>query len=42
MASEKADTETLAKLTTEYQQKQADYAKANADHDEAVKQGETV
>ncbi|WP_242966041.1 hypothetical protein [Leuconostoc citreum] len=32
---------TLAKLTAEYQQKQADYAKANADHDEAVKQGET-
>ncbi|MDI6553667.1 KxYKxGKxW signal peptide domain-containing protein [Leuconostoc falkenbergense] len=41
VASEKADTETLAKLTAEYQQKQADYAKANADHDEAVKQGET-
>ncbi|WP_312982675.1 KxYKxGKxW signal peptide domain-containing protein [Leuconostoc falkenbergense] len=41
VASEKADTETLAKLTAEYQQKQADYAKTNADHDEAVKQGET-
>ncbi|QEA41702.1 aggregation substance precursor [Leuconostoc pseudomesenteroides] len=41
VASEKADTETLAQLTAEYQQKQADYAKANADHDEAVKQGET-
>ena len=41
VASEKADTETLAKLTAEYQQKQAYYAKANADHDEAVKQGET-
>ncbi|WP_273948513.1 KxYKxGKxW signal peptide domain-containing protein [Leuconostoc mesenteroides] len=41
VASEKADTETLAMLTAEYQQKQADYAKANADHDEAVKQGET-
>ncbi|MCT4409992.1 aggregation substance precursor [Leuconostoc falkenbergense] len=41
VASERADTETLAKLTAEYQQKQADYAKANADHDEAVKQGET-
>ncbi|WP_223335626.1 KxYKxGKxW signal peptide domain-containing protein, partial [Leuconostoc mesenteroides] len=41
VASEKADTETLAKLTAEYQQKQADYAKANADRDDAVKQGET-
>ncbi|WP_370672856.1 hypothetical protein [Leuconostoc lactis] len=41
VASEKADTETLAKLTAEYQQKQADYAKANADRDDAVMQGET-
>lgn len=41
VASEKADTETLAKLTAEYQQKQADYAKANADRDEAVEKGQS-
>ncbi|WP_180676353.1 KxYKxGKxW signal peptide domain-containing protein [Leuconostoc citreum] len=41
VASEKADTETLAKLTAEYQQKQADYDKANADRDEAVEKGQS-
>ena len=41
VASEKNDTETLAKLTAEYQQKQADYAKANADRDEAVEKGQS-
>ncbi|MCT3049721.1 KxYKxGKxW signal peptide domain-containing protein [Leuconostoc mesenteroides] len=41
VSSEKADTETLAKLTAEYQQKQADYAKANADRDEAVEKGQS-
>ncbi|WP_273725708.1 KxYKxGKxW signal peptide domain-containing protein [Leuconostoc mesenteroides] len=41
VASEKADTETLAKLTAEYQQKQADSAKANADRDEAVEKGQS-
>ncbi|MFL2074862.1 KxYKxGKxW signal peptide domain-containing protein [Leuconostoc mesenteroides] len=41
VASEKADTETLAKLTAEYQQKQADYAKANADRDEVVEKGQS-
>lgn len=41
VASEKADTETLAKLTAEYQQKQADYAKVNADRDEAVEKGQS-
>ncbi|MGX4593411.1 KxYKxGKxW signal peptide domain-containing protein [Leuconostoc sp. JNUCC 76] len=41
LTSEKADTETLAKLTAEYQQKQADYAKANTDRDEAVEKGQS-
>ncbi|MGR8838409.1 KxYKxGKxW signal peptide domain-containing protein [Leuconostoc falkenbergense] len=41
VASEKADTETLAKLTAEYQQNQADYAKANSDRDEAVEKGQS-
>ncbi|WP_273710655.1 aggregation substance precursor [Leuconostoc mesenteroides] len=41
VASEKADTETLAKLTAEYRQKQADYSKANADRDEAVEKGQS-
>ena len=41
VASEKADTATLAKLTAEYQQNQADYAKANSDRDEAVEKGQS-
>ncbi|MGB2550815.1 KxYKxGKxW signal peptide domain-containing protein [Leuconostoc suionicum] len=41
VASEKADTETLANLTAEYQQKKADYAKANTDRDEAVEKGQS-
>ncbi|ACA82727.1 KxYKxGKxW signal peptide domain-containing protein [Leuconostoc citreum] len=41
VASEKNDIQTLAKLTAEYQQKQADYAKANADRDEAVEKGQS-
>lgn len=36
VASEKNDIQTLAKLTAEYQQKQADYAKANAGLDVSV------
>ncbi|MBZ1523363.1 LPXTG cell wall anchor domain-containing protein [Leuconostoc mesenteroides] len=39
VASEKADTETLAKLTAEYQQKQADYAKASTNRSQALQQG---
>lgn len=41
VASEKAGTETLAKLTAEYQQNQAEYAKTNSDRDEAVEKGQS-